>query len=127
MGKKRFDFIISVLPKTSGVCEQIDEQHQISHIIADALNEHGYRFIMADEDMMSDGAKQIADNMNENTQHKYAVHIIHHVREVTLPYLFTVEAGNEEEAGNIALQRVQEMCKEFISKEFTIDEVYEIN
>jgi hypothetical protein len=82
---------------------------------------------MADEDMMSDGAKQIADNMNENTQYKYAVHIIHHVREVTLPYLFTVEAGNEEEAGNIALQRVQEMCKDFISKEFTIDEVYEIN
>ena len=68
MEKHRLNFILSVLPKTTGICEQIDEEHEIQQIIAKALNEHGYRFVLADEDMMSEDAKRIANNLGKKNE-----------------------------------------------------------
>lgn len=68
MEKQKFNFILSVLPKTTGVCEQIDEEYEIQQIIAKALNEHNYRFVLADEDMMSENAKNIAEHLNVKSE-----------------------------------------------------------
>ena len=53
-----FNLIISVVPKVNGVIEMIDEGHLLQTGMANAIKERGYSYIIADEDMMSDFAKQ---------------------------------------------------------------------
>ena len=53
-----FNLIISVIPKSQGVINQIDEGHALKTAMANVISALGYRCIIADEDMMSDFAKQ---------------------------------------------------------------------
>lgn len=53
-----FNLIISVIPKSKGVINQIDEGHALKTAMANVIGALGYRCIIADEDMMSDFAKQ---------------------------------------------------------------------
>ena len=52
------NLIISVIPKTKGVIAQIDEGHALKTAMADVIWNVGHRCVIADEDMMSDLAKQ---------------------------------------------------------------------
>jgi hypothetical protein len=53
-----FNLIISVIPKSEGIINQIDEGHALKTEMADVIWQLGYRCIIVDEDMMSDLAKQ---------------------------------------------------------------------
>lgn len=53
-----FNLIISVIPKANDIIPRIDEGHIIKNEMANVIGELGYRYIIADEDMMSDFAKQ---------------------------------------------------------------------
>ena len=52
------NLIVSVIPKTEGVIAQIDEGHELKTAMADVIWNVGHRCVIADEDMMSDLAKQ---------------------------------------------------------------------
>lgn len=54
----RYDFIVSVIPKSYSVLDQIDEEHVIKNDMAKVISNLGYKYIIADEDMMSEFAKQ---------------------------------------------------------------------
>ena len=54
----RFNLIVSVIPKSEGPIAVIDEGHSLKTAMANAIGERGYRYIIADEDMMSDFAKK---------------------------------------------------------------------
>jgi hypothetical protein len=51
------NLIISVVPKSEGVINQIDEGHALKTAMVDVISGLGYRCMIADEDMMSDLAK----------------------------------------------------------------------
>lgn len=52
------NLIISVIPKSAGTIAQIDEGHALKTDMSDVIWNVGNRCIIADEDMMSDVAKQ---------------------------------------------------------------------
>ena len=52
-----FNLIISVVPQSEGVIGQIDEGHRLKTEMANVINTLGRRCLIADEDMMSDLAK----------------------------------------------------------------------
>jgi hypothetical protein len=51
------NLIVSVVPKSEGIINQIDEGHALKTAMADVIGGIGYRCMIADEDMMSDLAK----------------------------------------------------------------------
>lgn len=53
-----FNLIVSVIPKSEGIIPTIDESHALQNGMANVIGTLGYRCIIADEDMMSDFAKQ---------------------------------------------------------------------
>lgn len=55
---RQLNLVVSVLPKTDGVCDRIEETHELSNKIAKFLHEMDYKFVIAGEDMMSDIAKE---------------------------------------------------------------------
>lgn len=52
------NLVVSAIPKTEGVITQIDEGHALKTAMADVIWNIGHRCVIADEDMMSDLAKQ---------------------------------------------------------------------
>lgn len=52
------NLVVSAIPKTEGVIAQIDEGHALKTAMADVIWNIGHRCVIADEDMMSDLAKQ---------------------------------------------------------------------
>lgn len=47
----RKDFLVSVkLKKTDELTKQIDEENKIVNIIAKALNQHGYRYVITSDE-----------------------------------------------------------------------------
>lgn len=49
----RKDFVVSILLKENNdIIKQIDEEYNIKNIIGKALSEHGYKFLIADEDYL---------------------------------------------------------------------------
>jgi hypothetical protein len=52
------NLVVSVVPKSEDVIKQIDEGHALKTAMADVIWNIGHRCVIADEDMMSDLAKQ---------------------------------------------------------------------
>ena len=52
-----FNLIVSVVPQSEGIIGQIDEGHRLKTEMADVVRTLGSRCLIADEDMMSDLAK----------------------------------------------------------------------
>ena len=52
------NLIVSVVPQSEDPIKQIDEGHALKTAMANAISDHGYRCMIADEDVMSDVAKK---------------------------------------------------------------------
>lgn len=61
----QLNFVVSVLPKTEGICNQIEESLVLSRAIGEFLYSKGYKFVIAEEDMMSDYAKSKIKKVEE--------------------------------------------------------------
>lgn len=60
------NLVVSVVPQSEGVIKQIDECHALKTAMANVIYDLGYRCIIADEDMMSDLAKQKIQYLPKN-------------------------------------------------------------
>lgn len=53
-----FNLIVSVIPRCEGVIEHIDEEYNLKNKMVGVISDLGYRCMIADEEMMSDLAKE---------------------------------------------------------------------